>query len=249
MKQTKVVRLIADIEVTPNIVYTWNTGFKLMVPVENIIRERAIICIGYKFEHEKTVHCLKWDKGDDKKMLKEFAKVLESCEEIIGHNIDKFDLPWIRTRCIYHGIPLSPYLKGVDTLKLARKSFRFNSNKLNYIAQFLGVGAKTLTGYSLWKDVVEGDEKAVDKISRYCKNDVLITERVYHALESYGRLFTHAGVLAGKSKVSCPKCASENTQRRGVRVSAAGVRSPILHCRDCGRHFTVSETTLIKENV
>lgn len=244
MTTKKVRRLIVDIEVSPNTVFTWNTGWKLIVPVENIVEERKIICICWKWEGEREVHCLEWKKGCDKALLEKFIPILEQADEVIGHNSDRFDIPWIRTRCIFHGIPVSPHVKGVDTLKLARKSFRFNSNKLNYIASFLGLGSKLQTDFNLWKEVVAGDSKALARMVRYCKNDVLLTEKVYHKLESYGKLFTHAGALAGRSKTSCPRCASESTQKRGSRVSAAGVHSPIMHCRACGRHFTVTEGAL-----
>lgn len=244
-KGEKIKRLFLDIETTPNTVFTWNTGWKLTIPVENIVEERKIICIGYKWQHEKTVKSLQWDENQsDKAMLEEFVQILESATEVVGHNSDRFDLPWIRTRCIYHGISLTPYLKQVDTLKMARKSFRFNSNKLNYISEFLGLGSKLETDFGLWRAVLAGDLDALNKMVKYCRHDIHLTEKIYLALESYGILKTHAGVLSGGEKRHCPRCASKNTQKRGQRVSAAGTRTPIMHCRDCGRHFTVSESSL-----
>lgn len=242
MHKPAIRRLFIDLEVSPNVVLSWSTGYKLSISYENIIRERAVICACWKWEGEKAVHSVEWDQGDDKGLLQKFVKVVEQADEVLGHNGDRFDLKWLRTRCLFHGIEVSPNIKSIDTLKLAKAGFRFNSNRLDYIAKFLGVGSKLHTDYALWKSItMDNDEESLRKMVRYCKNDVRILEQVYHKLESYGPYRTHAGVLAGGQKTSCVRCASENTQKRGQRVSAAGVRSQIMSCNDCGRHFSLSE--------
>ena len=129
-------RLYFDIETSPNIGLFWSAGYKQTIDYSNIIQERAIICICYKWEDEKEVSYLTWDKKQcDKKMLQEFIKVANTADELIGHNGDKFDLAWIRTRSLLHKIDMFPTYKTVDTLKISRSKFRFNSNRLNYIAQ------------------------------------------------------------------------------------------------------------------
>ena len=81
-------------------------------------------------------------------------EVANLANEMVGHNGDKFDLAWIRTRCLFHKIEMFPAYVTIDTLKIARSKFRFNSNRLNYIADFLGLGQKIKTEYSLWKDIL-----------------------------------------------------------------------------------------------
>ena len=98
---------------------------------------------------------LQWDsKQCDKKMLEKFIEVADSATELVGQNGEKFDLPWIRTRCLLHKIPMFPKYTTIDTLKVARSKFRFNSNRLNYIADFLGLGQKIKTEFNLWKDIL-----------------------------------------------------------------------------------------------
>jgi len=92
-------RLFFDIEVSPNIGLFWQSGYKLNIGHDSIIKERAIICICYKWENQKTVHSLKWDeKQNDKQILKQFIKIIDSADEVVGHNGDNFDIKWIRTR-------------------------------------------------------------------------------------------------------------------------------------------------------
>ena len=91
-------RLFVDIETSPNICFTWRTGRKITLQPESILTERAIICICYKWGDQKTIHALKWNNGDDTELLKEFAEVAGRADEIVGHNLDRFDMPWISTR-------------------------------------------------------------------------------------------------------------------------------------------------------
>lgn len=238
-------RLFVDCETSPDVVFSWGCGYKVNISPENIVEERALIVISWKWEGEKVIHSLHWDPDthDDKAMLKAFIPMLEQAHEVVGHNSDRFDLPWIRTRALFHGLLIRPDLVGVDTLKLARKYFRFNSNKLSYITHFLGLDQKIQVGYGLWKDVVwHSSLPALKKMITYCKNDVRITEQAYNKLASYGAIKTHVGVLRGGPKHSCVNCGSVSTQRRGLRVSAAGTHKQALQCNDCGRYFSISET-------
>ena len=179
-------RLFFDIETSPNVVFSWSIGNKINLTPENILNERAIICICYKWENEDKVHSITWNNGDDSQLMHTFAKVLNSAEEVIGHNSDNYDIKWVQARAIYHNIPLSQEYKKIDTLKLARKGFRFNSNKLNYIGQYLGVGEKISTSYDLWKKIVlSNDKKALQEMVAYCAQDVKLLQEVYNKLSVY----------------------------------------------------------------
>jgi len=240
-------RLFFDIETSPNIMFAWTAGYKLNLPPENIIKERAIMCICYKWEGEKQVHSLEWKKGDDKKLLVDFMKVMNTADEVIGHNSDNFDIKWVRTRCLYHGIPAIPDYSTVDTYKLAKKYFRFNSNKLDYISSFLGGGHKLHTGFGLWKSIVlDNDVKAMKKMVTYCKKDVVLQEKVYQRMKEYTNHKTHIGVHGGNDKASCPECESENIVKKGIRVTAAGSKSYRLNCLDCGKWYQIAFSTFNK---
>lgn len=178
--------LFFDIETSPNLVFSWNIGRKISLTHDNIINERAIICISYKWGHEDVVHSLSWNKGDDSKMLKQFSEIMNSADIVIGHNSDNFDIKWIRTRCLFYGIELKCKFNAIDTLKLSRQGFKFNSNRLDYISKFLGNTGKKATGYDLWKSIVlENNKQAMNTMVDYCENDVLILEDVYTKLQKF----------------------------------------------------------------
>lgn len=247
-KDKQFKRLFFDIETSYNVIASWRIGYNLTADADSILKERAIICICYKYEGDNKVYSLKWDKGCDKKMLIEFAKIMNEADEVIGHNSDKFDIKWVRTRCIKHGIPLIPDFKSLDTLKLSKKGFYFNSNKLNYIGQFLNVGKKLPTGgFELWKQVVEhNNQKALKTMVDYCCQDVKLLEAVYDKLSPYIQGKTHRAIAEGKTACNCPECTSARTISNGVRISASGIKSRRLQCLDCGRYFQISETVYQK---
>ena len=238
---SKIKRLFFDIETSPNIGLFWTAGYKQTIDPSNIIKERAIICICYKWADDEKTHYLTWDKSqNDKKMLEQFVKIANEADELVGHNGDKFDLAWIRTRCLYHNIPMFPHYITVDTLKHARSKFKFNSNKLDYIATFLGIGHKLPTGFNLWKEVVlDKNQEALEKMVEYCKHDVVLLEQVYNRMASViPHRLHHDG-----DKTTCPECGSGNLSFSKQRISAVGTFRIQLQCKDCGKYNTVSEKT------
>ena len=234
-------RLYFDIETSPNIGFFWQPGHKVSISYDNIIHERAIICICFKWEGEKKVSSLQWDANqNDKRMLQEFIKVANEASELVGHNGDRFDLTWIRTRCLFHGIPVFPNYTTIDTLKFARSKFRFNSNRLDYIGKFLGLGQKIHTSFNLWKDIVlKKCKKSMDIMVKYCKQDVVLLEGIHQKMNNYIPAKTHYGVMGGGDKRSCPECGG-SCRRVTIRMSAAGISKLQLACNKCGKHHTVA---------
>ena len=237
------IRLFFDIETSPNIGLFWEAGYKKNIDYSNIIKERAIICICYKWEGEKEVFSLNWDsKQDDKKMLEKFIEVADTATELVGHNGDKFDLAWIRTRCLFHKIPMFPKYTTIDTLKVARQKFRFNSNRLNYIADYLGIGQKIKTEYSLWKDILlKKDKIAMEKMIKYCKKDVSLLEQVFVALKGHIEPKTHYGVIFGEDRGSCPECGSDDLIKSKKTVTATGLIRIQYRCKTCGKYCSKTD--------
>jgi DNA polymerase elongation subunit (family B) len=233
-------RLFFDIETSPNIGLFWEAGYKKNIDYSNIIKERAIICICYKWEDSKDVGYLTWDsKQCDKKMLLKFIEIANSADEMVGHNGDRFDLAWIRTRCLFHRINVFPVYTTIDTLKLSRSKFKFNSNKLDYIAKYLGMGEKIKTEFGLWKAIVlNKDKEAMAKMVKYCQQDVRLLEKVYKELSTHIFAKTHYGVIFGEDRGSCPECGSDEIIRMVNRVSATGVKKIQFQCRTCHKYHT-----------
>jgi len=243
-------RMFFDIETSYNIGKFWRAGYGLNINPGDIIREKAVICISWKWENEDKVSHLNWDKDQcDKKMLKEFSKILATADEVIAHNGDRFDIKWLRTRCLIHRIPFPTYVKSLDTLRKVKSMFNFNSNKLDYIAQVLGFGNKIPTGIQLWDRIIlDKDPKAMEKMLEYCDHDVVLLEDVYQTIQSYIKPETHVGRHLGHDKASCPTCGNEHTKHIKNTFTAAGTIKRHMGCDSCGSDYVISNTAFKKRN-
>lgn len=235
-------RLFFDIETSPNIVLSWRTGYKLNIGHDSILQERGIICICYKWEDDEKVDYLTWDsKQNDRKMLEKFIKIAKEADQLIAHNGDRFDIKWVQTRCLYHRIPSFPKYQTLDTLKIAKSNFYFNSNRLDYIARFLGFDGKSEMSYQDWKDILLNKSKdAMNKMVSYCKKDVVLLEQVYKELSKYSEHKMHVGVLHGDEKWSCGHCGSQDVYCNKTRVTKMGTIRRQMYCRSCDGHTTIS---------
>ncbi len=243
-------RLYLDLETSPNVGFFWSAGYRVDISHEQIIHERRIITAAWKWEDNKKVYSLDWGKDrDDENLVKELIPVMNDADEIVAHYGSGFDVPWVRTRAMYHGV-IAPIWKVVDTKSWSSGYFLLNSNKLDYLAKYLDIGTKIRTEYDLWKDATMGNAKtakaALDKMVRYNKHDVELLEPVYEKLSLYCPLHTHAGVLAGGEKWSCQKCASERVTHGRAMVSRAGTLTHHMQCLDCKKFFIISNTTYQK---
>jgi transcription elongation factor Elf1 len=136
---------------------------------------------------------------------------------------------------------MMPTYSSVDTYKLAKQYFRFNSNKLDYMSSFLGYGNKIHTEYDLWKKIVlDNDTKAMQSMVKYCKKDVLLTEKVHQAMKNYTRHKTHVGVTIGETKIDCPECGSDHIQSRGYSITGVGTKFKRCQCQSCGKWYQVN---------
>jgi hypothetical protein len=68
-------------------------------------------------------------------------------------------------------------------LKVVRQHFRFPSNKLDYVAQELGLGSKEKhEGFELWVKCMQRDLAAWQKMEKYNIQDVILLEKLYTTL-------------------------------------------------------------------
>ena len=243
--QTQIKRLFFDIETSPMTAYTWRIGYNINLSYENIIEDWKIICISFKWEHKDKVETLTWDNNQcDKLMLEKFIEIANQADELIAHNGDRFDIKKIRTRCIFHRIPMFPNYKTLDTLKKAKSGFNFNSNRLDYIAKFLGVGAKVEhEGFDMWKKCLQGDKEALKNMVTYCEGDIIVLEDVFLTMQNYIKPNTHAGVLNNNLKYSCPNCGSEHIELYKNKVTAKGTIQRQMECKDCNYSYDISNSS------
>lgn len=245
MRPRKLRRLFWDIETSPNLTLTFRIGHDVTILPEAIVRERAIICICYKWEGERKVHEVHWDRNqNDRDLLEAFLPVAAEADELVAHYGDRFDLPWLRTRCLIHRLPPIPTFKTIDTKAWASRNFYFNSNKLDYISEVMGHGRKAKTEFSLWKRItLFNDPKALAYMIRYAKRDVRLLEKAYHDMEPRVAPKSHQGVMAGRDKWTCPRCGTHRVKKSKTMTTAAGTVKHQMKCHACHGYFSINDRT------
>jgi len=171
-------------------------------------------------------------KTDKKTMLKSIHALMDEADAIIHYNGNRFDIPMLNKEFLEAGMPPPSPAKHIDLLTTAKRQFRFVSNKLDYIAQRLGLGKKTAhEGHELWLKVMKNDRKAWKIMEEYNKNDVVLLEKVYDKFK--GWIKSHPNHNAYSPDVCCPNCASRKLQARGTQRSRVAVYQR-FQCQECG---------------
>lgn len=234
--------LLWDCETMPNIAAIWGKYEQDALWYE---REGYMFCFSYKFLGDKRTRVLslpdfktyKKNPHDDKELIQALYALFEEADVIIAHNGDSFDQKVANGRFLVHGLtPPAPY-KQTDTLKIARKNFKLNSNKLDDLGRILGVGRKERTGgIDLWYDVYHGDQKAVKKIVSYNIQDVNLLERVYMKLRGWDTNSAPVNVYEGRPN-ACRVCGSDKIYA-GMKYRATNTTLyQYFRCMGCGANL------------
>lgn len=216
--------LIYDIENTPTVVTTW--GLWEQNAIETL-EEWYLMSYAYKWLGEEVTHVVALpdfkgyakDKKNDKALCESLHKLFEEADIVIAHNGDEHDQKKSNARFIFNGMnPPSPY-KSIDTKKIAKRYFKFNSNSLNNLGTLLKLGNKVDNGgIKLWRSCMDGDLKAWKLMKKYNKQDVVLLEKVYLKLLPWMTQHPNIALLNGE-KSGCPNCGSINIVKRGLGFS------------------------------
>ena len=231
--------LLLDIETSPHSVYAWGL-FKQNISLSQVKDTSRVLCSAYKWLGErKTNFTSEWTDGVDG-MLENMYNVIEEADAIVTYNGNRFDLPTLNKEFLLTGYrPPAPY-KSVDLYRTVKNKFRFASNKLDHVAQQLGLGSKTdHYGFQMWLDVMDGNKKAQKLMETYNKQDVVLLEKVYDIVLPW--IANHPNRSHHSGSAVCPNCGSKHLQHRGFTITAVG-RQQRFQCQDCGKWSKASES-------
>jgi|SRR3972149_8722136 len=234
--------LLFDVENSPNTAYIWSLWTEV-VSDDMIESPWYLLCWSAKWLGEDKIMSsslidfpkdYKKNPEDDKKVLQKLWNLLNEANIVIAHNAKKFDVRKTNARFIMNGMtPPSPY-RIIDTLQVARQYFFFTSNKLDNLGKYLGVGEKMDTGgFKLWQDCMRGNRQAWKKMVAYCKNDIVLLEKIYLKLLPYINNHPNLGNYIESDEPLCPKCGSEELNKEGFTHTDVG-KYQQYSCKECG---------------
>ena len=241
-----------DIERLPGQHSTWHRGQTITGPFWDLNEIKAwtgkrihaddvsewprTICAAWKwYDQPDTVFAAEWEVGGYDGFMRAVWDVFDQADLIIGHNADRFDARHLMGGWVEMGLPApSPY-KVIDTLKIARGTFAYESNTLDALNKRLGIDAKTDKYDSrVAKAAVAGDKEAQDRIRFYNMGDIAASEALFDRLRPFAKGIPHLGMWTDDA-LACPSCGHTMTAT-GKTVHANVQRYEHLTCPNCGSH-------------
>jgi hypothetical protein len=194
--------------------------------------------VAWKWSGEKSVQVIArpdFKDKTDKSITKKLHSLINEADITIAHNGDAFDNKKSHAKFIEHGLtPPKPY-KSIDTKKVAKKYFKFNSNSLNDLGHTLNLGKKLQTGgFDLWVDCMAGKAAAWQKMKEYNKQDVILLEKVYLKLRPWIKNHPNLNLYQNTSR-NCPNCGSARLKSHGWAALKSTKKQRFV-CKDCRAH-------------
>lgn len=238
--------LFLDLETSPNLAHVWGL-WNQNVAITQIERSTEVMCFGARWNGEKKVIFKSVHHDGKKEMLDSLWELVNEADVLVGWNSQSFDSKHIKRELLENGYtPPSPY-KELDLMRVVRSQFKFPSNKLDYVSQKLGVGAKVKhSGFELWLGCMAGDAKAWAEMKKYQIQDVNLLIDLYEKLlpwiKNHPNRALHDDIPDG-----CPNCASQLMERRGYSYTSTS-KYQRYQCKNCGK-WTKGSNAISKTNL
>jgi len=146
----------------------------------------------YDFEADNDFGFL---EREEKALLEAVKLEFQKYHVLIGHNIQNFDWPFLKSRAFRRGIQWDIYPALYDTLKAFRRTkyltvpngFGKPSGGLDMVADFGGINQEKTKIYPVaWWESVWGDKKertaTIQEIAAHCQADVRMNANVFDYL-------------------------------------------------------------------
>ena len=225
--------LLLDLETSPNLAYVWGL-WQQNVSVNQMVSSTEVICFGARWYGQKKVQFSSIHHDGKGAMLKAIHELIDQADAVVGWNSASFDIKHLNREFVENGLlPPSPH-KDIDLMRVAKQRFKFPSNKLDYVAQKLEVGAKVKhSGFELWVKCMAGDEVAWREMKKYQIQDVNLLVELYEKLLPWIKNHPNRALIDGRPE-ACVNCGGNSINARGMEVTGAGVYRK-YQCQSCGK--------------
>lgn len=242
--------LIYDIEIGPALGWFWG-GRLYDVNILKVKQDWYMLSFSYKWFGDKRptfvgIHqdpkFKPWSTNDEY-VAKRLHALFDAADVTLAHNGDSFDTKKANSRFDLNGLgPPSPY-QTIDPVKIYRKKFGHNSNKLNELSKMYGHdGKENHDGLETWFGYMAGIKKHIKTMKRYNDKDVEELERLYNRVLPWIDNHPNYGLWNNTDKPVCPNCGSHHVIRNGMRYNNTRAYQRWL-CRGCG--YSPTSTTQV----
>jgi uncharacterized protein YprB with RNaseH-like and TPR domain len=145
-----------------------------------------------KYEGAVTTHRMdrlplyEIDRANDRAVVELLRNELEKYDVWVSYNGKRFDIPFLNTRLMAHGLKTLDKRKHIDLLYQARYKLKLHSNRLAVVQEYLGLqDAKTTMNGQRWARAMAGYGDGWNYIVKHCILDVKVLEQAYDKLKHF----------------------------------------------------------------
>ena len=247
--------LIIDIETAPIIGSVWKL-FKENIGLNQIVKDWHILSYSAKWLGSPENEVVYEDQRnavnieDDTHLLESIWKLLDEADIVISQNGVKFDIKKIKARMIIKGFKPFSSFKNIDTLLIAKGTFGFTSNKLEYMTDKICKKYKKSThgkfaGFELWKECLAGNIEAWNEMKNYNRFDVLSLEELYTIMAPWYDKHPNLNLYSKHNNFKC-NCGSSELVPNGYAYTQVS-KFQRYKCSCCGAEYRGRKNLLSKE--
>lgn len=223
-------------------IYSWdlettnlaaNIGFIVCASVRDVYSGQV-----WTYRIDRTKPFKRGNVWDDAEVVRSLSSKLAEADVWLTHygSLKKFDLPFLQTRMLVHGIEALPPIPMIDTHTVAKGQLKLHSNRLATLLSILGKDPKTSLDFTIWTKASGGHKPSIQYIVEHCERDVNALAEVYLELRPYIRNHPSvSAILQGQGKSGeCPHCGGVDTLSKRGWGYARTTRRQRYYCEACG---------------
>lgn len=123
----------------------------------------------------------------DKRVVASCLKAIEGVDVLVTYNGERFDIPFLRSRAMVHGLRFPAYgqKQHIDLYWATRRLTKLTNNRMGTLSAFLGGTDKDSYDVRVWNRARRGDGEALGHIYSHNISDLQITQERFIALGPY----------------------------------------------------------------
>ena len=185
---------------------SWKRVIGYRLPPTAVLSWPRTICAAWRWYGSRKVEfAAEWDGGREA-FLRAVWDAYNTADIVYGHNVDAFDTKKLQGEWNEIGLTRPSPFRSVDTLKVARSAFGYESNKLSSLCERLGIPTKVdVYDPDVAQRAVDGDARAQRRLRIYNQGDIVASEALVDRIRGYVPNHPHIGLYTGDEDC-CGSC-------------------------------------------
>lgn len=224
--------LILDIERLPGLARVWEPKTRYIAP-RSFVEWPRLLCWAARWYGEKEhLFAAEWISREE--MITNIWTLYNEADICVSFNGIRFDNKHLKSEWLEAGLrPPRPW-KDVDLFQVV-KQFGFESKSLDSVTRRLGRGGKALSyDTDAAFAAANGNQRAQNRMQRYNRGDVELTEWLYDRLRGWIPAHPFIGEQDSDETPRCNQCGSTKLRKEPSRYRAVVVDYNLHRCDSCG---------------